>query len=199
MNESGNSGLPALLALLLALVLGACRGEAEPPPLQGATMGGPISLTSHSGRRFDDRDLEGQYRIVYFGFASCPDVCPTDLGTISAALSRFEARDSARAGRVQPIFITVDPARDTPEMLRRYVEPFHPRLIGLTGSEAEIARVARAYGIYYARQPAPEGTPYLVDHSRAAVLYGPAGEPIAMLPTDQGPAAVAAELERWAR
>jgi protein SCO1 len=201
MNESAASRL-ALFTLLLALLLGGCeRGSAE-PPLKGATMGGPFTLTSQDGRRVSDADFAGRYRLVYFGFTFCPDVCPVDLQTIGAGLRQFEARDAARAERVQPIFISVDPARDTPEALGRYVANFHPRLIGLTGSEAEVARVARAHGVYFQREPPADGAPadtYLVNHSRMAVLYGPAGEPIAIVPHDRGPAGIADELDRWVR
>ena len=109
------------------------------PPLKGATMGGPFTLTDQNGRRVSDRDFAGKYRLVYFGYTFCPDVCPVDLQVIGAGLRRFEASDPARAARVQPIFITVDPARDTPAVLRQYVAAFHPRLIGLTGSAEEIA------------------------------------------------------------
>ena len=202
MNESACLRLVALIPLLLALVLGGCRGNAAPPPLEGATMGGPFTLTGHDGRRVSDTRFAGKYRLVYFGFTSCPDVCPTDLQAIGAGLRRFEQTDPDRAARVQPLFITVDPARDTPGVLRRYVAHFHPRLIGLTGSEREIAAVARAYRIYYQRgQPAP-GRPsdeYVVDHSRQAVLYGPDRRPIVIVPADRGADAVAAELERWVR
>ena len=197
MNESAASRLPGLILLLAALIVAGCRGEAGAPPLEGATMGGAFTLTAHDGRRLSDRDFAGQYRLVYFGFTFCPDVCPVDLQTIGAGLARFEREAPERAARVQPLFISVDPARDTPEALRRYVAAFHPRLIGLTGSEAEIARTARAYGVYIRRgDPAPGGG-YAVDHSRMAVLYGPAGEPIVIVPHDRGPDGVAAELDRW--
>ena len=201
MNECAASRLFALLPLLLALLLGACQA-ADPaaPPLEGARMGGPFALASHDGRRVTDRDFAGRYRLVYFGFTFCPDVCPTDLQVLGAGLRRFEASDAARAARVQPLFISVDPARDTPEVLGRYVAAFHPRLLGLTGSEAEIARVARAYGVYFQRAPAAGGASadaYNVDHSRMIVLYGPQGEPITIVPHDKGPAGIAAELDRW--
>lgn len=199
MNESAAMRLPALILLLLALFLAGCRGEASAPPLQGATMGGPFSLTGHDGRRLSEADFAGRYRLVYFGFTFCPDVCPVDLQTIGAGLRQFERDAPDRAARVQPLFVTVDPARDTPDALRRYVAAFHPRLIGLTGSEAEIARVARAYGVYIRRGEAQPGGGYAVDHSRMAVLYGPGGEPIVIVPHDQGPAGVAAELDRWVR
>ena len=162
-------------------------------------MGGPFTLTDQNGRRVSDRDLAGKYRLIYFGYTFCPDVCPVDMQVIGAGLRRFEAQDAARAARVQPIFISVDPARDTPAVLRQFVAAFHPRLLGLTGSEAEIARVAREYRIYYQRgEPSANGG-YMVNHTRMAVLYGPEGQPIAIIPTDQGPDAVATELGKWVR
>src|SRR5690606_35414070 len=129
----------------------------------------------------------------------CPDVCPVDLQVIGTGVRRFEDSESDRAARVQPIFISVDPARDTPDAIRAYVAHFHPRLIGLTGSEQEVADVARAYGVYFSRGPPNEQGAYLVDHTRIIVLYGPAGEPIAIIPHDQGAEGVAAELARWVR
>lgn len=195
MNEC--TRLPALLALLAALLLGGCRSEA--PPLAGATMGGAFSLVSHEGRRVSERDFAGRYKLVYFGFTHCPDVCPVDLQTIGAGLRQFERDDAGRAARVVPIFITVDPRRDTPEVMAQYVAAFHPRLVGLTGSEAEIDAVTRAYGGYRRLgEPTADGS-YAVDHSRVAVLYGPDGKPIAIVPHDRGPAGVAAELDRWVR
>ena len=162
-------------------------------------MGGPFTLTDQNGRRVSDRDFAGKYRLIYFGYTFCPDVCPVDMRVIGAGLRRFEAEDPARAAKVQPIFISVDPARDTPAVLGRFVAPFHPRMLGLTGSEAEIARVAHAYRIYYQRgEPSPNGG-YMVNHTRMAVLYGPEGQPIAIIPTDQGPEAVATELGKWVR
>lgn len=190
--------LTLCLALLAGLGLAACRQE--PPPLDGARMGGPFALTDQNGRRVSSQQLAGKYRIVYFGYTFCPDVCPVDLQLISAALRQFEQSDPARAARVQPIFITTDPTRDTPDVLRRFASAFHPRLIALTGTPEEIGRVARAYGVYFnARDPPPGSRDYLVDHNRIAVLYGPEGQPIAILPHDQGPAGVLAALERWVR
>jgi len=200
MNESAPPRLHPLLALLAALILAACSGaSAGPAPLEGASMGGPFTLTDQQGRRVSDRDFAGRYRIVYFGFTFCPDVCPVDMQAIGAGLRRFEASDPGRAARVVPIFITVDPARDTPQVLRQFVGHFHPRAVGLTGSEAEIAQVARAFRIFYERGEPGAGGEYAVDHSRIAVLYGPEGQPIAQIPSDQGADAVAAELDRWVR
>jgi len=191
------------LGLLAAIpFLAACQRNVEQPPLAGATMGGPFTLTDQDGRRVSDTAFAGKYRLVYFGYSFCPDVCPTDLALIGAGLRQFEARDPTRAAKVQPIFISVDPARDTPPVLKRYVAAFHPRLIGLTGTPAEIARVAREYAVYYQAQPPADGAPpnaYLVDHSRMITLYDPQGRPMAILPEDQGPAGIANELDRWVR
>ncbi|HST36899.1 MAG TPA: SCO family protein [Allosphingosinicella sp.] len=195
----------AIVALLFALLAGGCGQRAEEtPPLKGASMGGPFTLTGEDGRRVSDREFAGKYRLVYFGFTYCPDVCPTDMAVLGGALRRFEAADPARAARVQPLFISVDPARDTPAVLRRFTDAFHPRFLGLTGSEAEIAQVAHRYGIYYEREPANAAGAYNVNHQRQAVLYGPDGAPIAiLLPREpsaaQGAEGVAADLERWVR
>ena len=198
MNESVSARPGILIVLLAALLLGACSA-ASAPPLQGATMGGPFTLTDQNGRRVSDREFAGRYRLIYFGYTFCPDVCPVDMQAIGAGLRQFEAREPALAARVQPIFISVDPARDTPGVLRQFVAAFHPRLIGLTGSEAEIAQVAREYRIFYERGEPGAGGGYTVDHTRMAVLYGPEGQPIALIPHDSGAAGIAAELERWVR
>ena len=202
MNETVRRGLLTPIVLLLALALGACRADSAAPPLEGASLGGPFTLTAQDGRRVSDTMFRNKYRLVYFGYSFCPDICPVDLQNIGAGLRAFEQDDAARGARVQPIFITVDPARDTQAVLRDYVANFHPRLIGLTGSEAEIAQTARAFGVYYRRgEPAVGGAPesYLVDHSRIATLFGPDGEPITLVPVDQGPAAVTATLDEWVR
>ncbi len=206
-----NIRLPIATALIGAslLSLGACnRAAPPPPPLQGATIGGPFSLTDGDGRRVTDRDFAGKYRLMYFGYTFCPDVCPVDLNALMLGLKAFERSDPARAARVQPIFITVDPERDTPAVVKAYAAHFSPRLIGLTGTPAEIAAVAREYLISYARQPGATRGSYLVAHARLAYLMGPDGKPIALLPTDDpatpnvnegAPDKVAAELERWVR
>ena len=117
MNESAMKSLSGLLLTMLALILAACSPAAGDPPLKGATMGGPFTLTSHQGRRVSDTDFAGKYRLIYFGYSFCPDVCPVDLQTLSAGLRQFESDDPERAEKVQPIFITVDPRRDTVEAL----------------------------------------------------------------------------------
>lgn len=183
---------------LAAASLGGCgNAPAEAPPLAGASMGGAFSLIDQTGKRVTDRDFAGQYRLVYFGFTYCPDVCPVDLNVIGRGMRALEKSNPAEARRVTPIFITVDPARDRPAELARFAAVFHPRLVALTGTEAEIAATARRYGVAFARQPAAADGSYSVDHSRIAVLYGPQGAPIAIIPHDEGPKALAEELSKW--
>jgi protein SCO1/2 len=197
MNESAKHHRRPLIALLASLILAACSGGGADPPLKGAAIGGPFTLTGHNGKRASDSNFRGKYPIYYFGFTNCPDVCPTDMANIGQALRSFEKSNPARAARVQPFFISVDPERDTPPVLARYVEAFHPRLIGLTGTADEIAAAAKQFAIYYAKEPAQGAGGYMMNHSRIAYLFGPKGEPIAILPADKGAPAVAAELDRW--
>jgi protein SCO1/2 len=199
MNESAMPRPPTILCLLLGLALAACSPAGGEPPLKGAAIGGPFTLTDQEGRPATDRDFAGRYRIMYFGFTHCPDVCPTDLAILGQALRRFEKSDPARAARVVPIFVSVDPDRDTPAVLKDYVAAFHPRLVGLTGTPAQVADTIRRYGAYGEKEAPDAGGGYNVNHSRIAELIGPAGEPIALLPYDKGAEAVAAELDRWVK
>ena len=140
MNEK--SPLAALAAALIALTATACSPAArEAPPLEGARIGGPFTLTDQNGRKVSDTSFPGKYKLIYFGYTFCPDVCPVDLQLIGRGLAAFEKSDPARAAKVQPIFITTDPERDTPPVLKEYVAAFHPRLIGLTGTPQQIARL----------------------------------------------------------
>jgi protein SCO1 len=199
MNETRPPRLRPILFLSVGLALAACSGAAEEPPLKGAAIGGPFSLTNQEGRQVTERDFAGKYRIMYFGFTHCPDVCPTDLAIIGQALRRFEGSEPARAARVVPVFVSVDPERDTPAVLREYVAAFHPRLVGLTGTERQVAEMVRRYGAYGAKEAPGAGGGYNVNHSRVAELIGPDGQPIALLPYEKGAEAVAAELERWVK
>ncbi|HEY0011910.1 MAG TPA: SCO family protein [Allosphingosinicella sp.] len=189
--------LLALAAALLALP--ACQAaDPVPPPLEGARMRNTFNLMSHEGRRVADTAFAGEYRIVYFGYTFCPDVCPVDLQLISAAMRQFEEKDADRAAKVQPIFITTDPARDTPPVLAEFARNFHPRLLALTGTAEEIGRTATAHGVVFMRRDdTPEGAPYLLDHSRYPILYGPEGQPIAILPHDRGVPGIVEALDRW--
>jgi protein SCO1/2 len=189
----------ALLPLAAAaLMLSACQQGPKEGPLAGAAIGGPFTLIDQNGKQVRDSDFAGQYRLVYFGYTFCPDACPTDLQALMQGFRQFEKEAPAKAAKLQPIFISVDPTRDTPAAVKTFVAAFHPRLIGLTGSEAEIKKVATEYGAYYS-VPSPDKRKggYLVDHSRTATLYGPKGEPIALIPQDGTPDEIASELSKW--
>jgi cytochrome oxidase Cu insertion factor (SCO1/SenC/PrrC family) len=160
------------------------RSERSAGELMDAVMwgkepiGGPFDLIDHTGKRRTDVDFRGKLLLVYFGFSYCPDVCPTDLLAIGLTLDRL----GAAAGEVQPLFITVDPARDTPAHLATYVPFFHPRLIGLTGSAEQIGKAASAYRAYFAKVAVSGGAGYTVDHSSFIYLMGRNGEYLGFFP-----------------
>lgn len=140
-------------------------------------VGGPFTLTDQTGHERTDRDFRGRLMLVYFGFTYCPDVCPTDLQAIGLALDKL----GPDADQVQPVFITVDPERDTVNHLADYVPLFHPRLIGLTGSAENIRKVADAYKVYYARVPL-DGGDYTVDHTAYIYLMDRDGNYLGFFP-----------------
>lgn len=140
------------------------------------SIGGPFSLTNHKGETVTDATFRDRYMLVFFGYGYCPDVCPTELANMAAAMDYL----GPAADKVQPIFISVDPARDTPEYLAQYVSHFHPKLVGLTGTESEIQKVAKAYRVFYAKVPSEKPDDYLVNHSSFVYLMGPDGAYVAM-------------------
>jgi len=187
--------------LIPALALSACTASAPPakPPLEGARIGGAFTLTDQNGRTVTERNFDGKYRIMYFGYTFCPDVCPTDVQAIGAAVKKLEASDPALAAKIVPVFVTVDPARDTPAVLKQFVSAFHPRMVGLTGTDVQIAKIKTEYAVYSSKGDPSPGGGYLVNHSRQAYLMDPDGKPLALLPQEQGPDAVVTEIKRWAR
>jgi protein SCO1/2 len=192
----------APLALLLLLPACGAKETADAtaaPPLAGAAIGGPFALIDQNGRAVTDRSFAGRFRIMYFGYTFCPDVCPTDMATVGAAMKLLDASDRARSSRVQPIFVSVDPARDTPPVLKQFVAAFYPRMVGLTGTPTAIAAVAKQFGIYASKGAASADGGYLVNHSRQAYLMDRDGKPLALLPVEQGPQAVADEVKHWTR
>jgi protein SCO1/2 len=205
MNNIANTAKMILTAGFLTLLV-ACsaapdgNGAADAePPLAGAQIGGTFTLTNQDGVRMSEDEFKGKYRIIYFGYSYCPDVCPIDLSNLMLGLKLAEKGDPALAEKVQPIFISVDPERDTPAVLKQYVSAFHPRLIGLTGTPEEIAAVAKKYLIIYDIRKDEGSSEYLVDHSRQAYLFGPEGEPLALLPIDGTPEDIADEINRWVK
>lgn len=160
------------VALAIGLSVGLLFGERSGGGSGKAAIGGPFELVDHTGRTVTEANFEGQYTLVYFGFTFCPDVCPTELQAMSVALDLL----GEEAEAVTPIFITVDPERDTVELMARYREHFHPRLQALTGSSTQVAAAARAYRVYYARVEDESSTEYLMDHSAYVYLMDRNGE-----------------------
>jgi len=195
----------SVCALIASLCLGlaACGPAASPKPeeapLFGASIGGPFELVDTAGKAVRWADFRGKYAIVYFGYAYCPDVCPTDVQRMSRGLADFEKAYPDRGASIQPVFITIDPERDTQAVVAEFIGNFHPRLIGLTGTPTQVKSAADAFRVFYSKGETPDSGNYLMDHSNITYLFGPDGKPIATLPTDLGPEAVAAELEKWVR
>jgi cytochrome oxidase Cu insertion factor (SCO1/SenC/PrrC family) len=141
-------------------------------------IGGPFALTDHNGAHRTDADFRGKLMLIYFGFTFCPDICPTDLLQMARAIDQL-----GQAGEmVQPLFISVDPERDTPEHLKEYLSLFHPRFVGLTGSARAVRAAASAYRVYYRKVERTDRTDYTVDHSAFIYLMGPAGEYLGFFP-----------------
>jgi protein SCO1/2 len=144
-------------------------------------VGGPFTLTDQTGKPRSDTDFRGKLMVIYFGYTYCPDICPTDLMTIAQAVDFLGAAGHA----VQPIFITIDPERDSVDRLADYVSSFHARLIGLTGTPEDIRRVALAYKVYYARKGS--GDDYTIDHTGVTYLIGRDGGYLGFVPPQTTP------------
>jgi protein SCO1 len=187
-------------SMIPVALLAGCQSAAPTPPLEGARIGAPFALTDQNGKPRTDRDFAGKYRIMYFGYTFCPDVCPVDVAHLVAGYRAFAKADPARAARVVPVFVTVDPGRDTPEALKMFTAAFDPALVGLTGTKDQIDAVTTAYAVVVQIQkPSPGNPNYLVDHSRAAYLMDPAGKPLALLSQDAKPDVIAGELAKWVK
>lgn len=188
----------AALAATCTFALGGCNfAPAEKPPLEGAAIGGDFTLTGKDGQAVKWSDFAGKYRVVYFGYTFCPDVCPLDLQNIAQGLRLFGKDHADLAANVVPVFITIDPERDTAEVVGKYAANFGPKVVGLTGTPAQIADVAKKWAVFYQKRDDGKPEAYLMDHSRAAYLMGPKGDAIALLPAEQDAKAVAAELAKW--
>jgi protein SCO1/2 len=185
----GGPGLFTKVAALLGVAPSDAGGGGT---LAGVAIGGPFTLTdARTGATVTDGTYRGRWMLVYFGYTFCPDICPTDLQKMVAALTS----DGAAADRITPVFITVDPSRDGAGPLARYVGLFSPKLVGLTGTQAQIDAVIRAYRVYVEKvPPASPGEPYLVNHSAFMYLMNPAGKLAAIFPPDIKTADLAHQL-----
>jgi protein SCO1/2 len=185
----------ALLAIAVAVfaAFAVQRGIIGPrrPTVQTATVGGPFQLVDQTGRSVDQHVLDGKWSAVFFGYTYCPDVCPTTM----FSLGRTEQLLGGKADRFQTVFISVDPARDTPTQLASFLstDAFPKRAIGLTGAPAQVEAAARAYRIYYAK--AGEGAAYSVNHSSIAYLMNPKGLFVCPIAYDDTPQQMAAKVE----
>jgi protein SCO1/2 len=182
------------LAFLAAGALWHLAGETNPARVRvtgAASVGGSFALLDQNGETRTDADFRGRWMLIYFGYTHCPDVCPTTLSLMSEVLNRL----GKRAERLAPIFITVDPERDTPEVMKAYLASFDPRFIGLTGPPSHIASAAAAYRVYVGRHLLPGGG-YSMDHSSVIYLMNPVGKFAADYDESQGPDAIAADIEK---
>ena len=185
--------LIALAAVLGGLVWHEGDLVAEGAQSSGlAAVGGPFTLTDQFGKTRTDSDLRGRYLLVYFGYTDCPDACPTTLGVIADAVPKL----GPDKNKLVPVFITTDPERDTPSVLKTYLDAFGPEFVGLTGSPAAIKKAAGEYHVYFARHPLPGGG-YSVDHSSVMYLMGPDGRFVTYYDdASMGPDALAADLRK---
>lgn len=185
-----------LFPLCLALA-GLAGCDSRPPPqyqgtdITGAAFGRQLALTDHNGRPVTLATFKGKVVVVFFGYTHCPDVCPTTLSDMAAALKLMSAEDAAR---VQVLFVSVDPERDAPETLRAYVPYFHPSFLGLYGSPEQVAAAAREFKVVYRKHVEPGASGYLVDHSAGSYVLDGHGSLRLYLPFAHPPAAIAHDL-----
>jgi protein SCO1/2 len=198
--------LPVVLLVTVGLLIGAIAAVALVPGVLGrltggggggsigqALIGGPFKLTTSDGKQVTDADYRGKDMLVFFGFTHCPDVCPTTLQLIAGVLDKL----GPKAGKVVPLFVTIDPERDGPKQLKDYTSSFHPSIVGLTGTSDEIAATAKAYRVYarkVADDQAPDG--YTMDHTAIIYLMGPDGKFVTHFTTATSVDAMAAAIAK---
>jgi protein SCO1/2 len=184
-----------LIACILALSL-LLTGCDKPPAfkstdISGVDWGKSFSLTDHQGQPRTLADFKGKAVVLFFGFTQCPDVCPTTLASMREVLGLL----GEDGGRVQVLFVSLDPARDTTELLAQYVPQFHPSFIGLRGDDATIAALAKDFKVFYSKQPGKTATSYTIDHSTGSFAFDPQGRLRLLLRHGEAPATIAADLK----
>jgi protein SCO1/2 len=201
--KRGKRSFPPLLAAAwlitgCLLLTGCGRGaERTDPPLAGSQLGGDFTLVDKTGKTVRYADFAGKWRVLYFGYTFCPDACPLDMQHLMQGYHAFARAHPDRAARTVPMFISIDPERDTPKAVGQFAAAFGPEVIGLTGTPAQVAGAAKAFAVFYQKRPGATPGSYLMDHSRAAYLMDSDGKPVALLPVDENGKAVEAELEKW--
>jgi protein SCO1/2 len=186
------SAFLAGLVLCFAVVLLVTGRGSAPMIAAPSAIGGAFRLTDQNGKTITDQDLKGRPFLVFFGFTHCPEVCPTALFDISEIFERL----GPDAAKVNALFITVDPERDTPEKLKEYLSSFNPRLIGVGGDAEALAAVAKAYRVYYKRIPLKDGD-YTMDHTAIVYLMDKNGQFVAPFSLKRRPEDAAADLRRY--
>ena len=156
-----------------------------------SAIGGPFQLVDQNGKTVTDADLKGKWSLIYFGYTHCPDACPTALNAISIALSELGSKRDA----VRPVFITVDPERDTPQTLKSYITAFDAPILALTGTPEQVAHAAKDYRVYYAKHPEPDGD-YAMDHSSVIYVMDPQGRFTATFTHESTPEQIAERLKK---
>lgn len=184
--------LRALFAVGFIVFIAACS---EPPrfnstDISGVDWGKEIALTDHQGKPRHLADFRGKAVVLFFGYTQCPDICPTTLAAMRDAMKHL----GPDAARVQVLFVTLDPARDTPDLLAQYVPWFDPSFIGLTGEEATIAAVAKDFKVFYAKQPGAQPGSYSIDHTSSSYLFDPQGKLRLLVRHGEAPERVAADI-----
>lgn len=183
-----SSSLRRLVAACVVLfVLAGCGKTADKPvflatDITGSTVGGDFRLTDPAGRARTLGDFKGKVVVLFFGYTHCPDVCPTTLGELTLAMKKL----GKEAGRVQVIFVTLDPERDTPALLDTYVKAFDGGFLGLSGNDQSTARVAREFKVFYQKQPGANPNQYTLDHSAGTYVLDPAGRVRLFVASGQG-------------
>ncbi len=190
----GISGLSGGAGGVSGTIPAGSAGTSGPVGTTGrALVGGPFELINHLGKRVTDRDFQGRQMLVFFGFMNCPDICPAGLTVISAALDQL----GPQAETIVPVFITVDPERDTVPKMAQYVSSFHPRLVGLTGTREDVAVAVKAYRVFAKKVPDErDPTSYTMDHSSIAYLMGSDGQFRAFFPELKSPGQLAGEIRK---
>ena len=186
------SAFLAGLVLCFTVVLIVTGRGGMPLATAQAAIGGPFRLTDQNGKTITDQDLKGRPFLVFFGFTHCPEICPTALFDISEVLNKL----GPDADKINALFITVDPERDTPQVLKEYLSSFNPRLIGVGGDPEALAAVAKEYRVYYKKVPLKDGD-YTMDHTAIVYLMGKDGRFIAPFSLKRRPEDAAADLRRY--
>ncbi len=173
--KTGKSAIPLLAAVIVAVIAsigllfwlaGNRKADTDQP-----VIGGAFELVDQNGKPFTEKDLKGKYSLIYFGYTYCPDVCPTELQTMTQALEML----GPMASRIRPVMISVDPERDTPEVLKEYLSNFYPGFVGLTGTPEQVRKAGQAYRVFYRKTDEKSASEYLMDHSSIVYLMDPEG------------------------